>query len=501
MGDRESLEKQLQRTRETLNILKEQKAGYGLNVPVHIELEIREKEEEVARIESKIASLDVKDDQKPVGELENERDSYWQKIQEIEQRIAELKQSDRRDAVRDLESRLHPFFESHAYPIQVAYCRALKERAIARFPRTVAELIQDLVGRCPPSELQPWLDRFVGYLLIFPQMRLPQMEVPTDLVTSVSDWAQTHLATSWENLQQEIDGELEISATQRPCFLVRVRRSNQQSISGQKGERYYVDAWFIEDERAYREQQIRAKPVRPASSWQAAVTSKVELGSPAQTYTEAETKTLICHLREQCYQVYHSERPRLHIFVPIELINIDIDRWSWQAERPRKRFGNWQEVVVRSGDRLGLKYELKQEWQEKWIAIERKFSHSANQVFRMGNLDADEIYSLGQEIEVLAIQLERAISELERESLRDLFEALVLDSAIPVALWLRQSVSNCPTELEKVLCACYLEKLPDKIKQVRGDPLALQEDDRLGNHLSLLWDDPKMIPPQSADVA
>lgn len=52
MSDRQSVAKQLQHTRETLNTLRKQKAGHGMNVPADIELEIRAKEAEVARLEA-----------------------------------------------------------------------------------------------------------------------------------------------------------------------------------------------------------------------------------------------------------------------------------------------------------------------------------------------------------------------------------------------------------------------------------------------------------------
>lgn len=54
MSDRaeiESIEKQLNRARRARNILREQRAGYGLRVPVETELELEEKEAQVAELE------------------------------------------------------------------------------------------------------------------------------------------------------------------------------------------------------------------------------------------------------------------------------------------------------------------------------------------------------------------------------------------------------------------------------------------------------------------
>ncbi|MEO0948411.1 MAG: AAA-like domain-containing protein [Cyanobacteria bacterium J06641_5] len=54
VGDRESLEAQLTRMRRALEILLAQKAGFGLRVPVDLELEIEEKQAAVACLEGKL---------------------------------------------------------------------------------------------------------------------------------------------------------------------------------------------------------------------------------------------------------------------------------------------------------------------------------------------------------------------------------------------------------------------------------------------------------------
>ena len=52
----DSLEKQLKRARMALEVLMEQKAGYGLRFPVDLGIEIKEKEAEIADLEAKLGS-------------------------------------------------------------------------------------------------------------------------------------------------------------------------------------------------------------------------------------------------------------------------------------------------------------------------------------------------------------------------------------------------------------------------------------------------------------
>lgn len=53
----DSLRKQLERARRYCDFLREQRAGYGLRVPADLELELEEKEAEVAALEAKLDKL------------------------------------------------------------------------------------------------------------------------------------------------------------------------------------------------------------------------------------------------------------------------------------------------------------------------------------------------------------------------------------------------------------------------------------------------------------
>jgi hypothetical protein len=73
--------------------------------------------------------------------------------------------------------------------------------------------------------------------------------------------------------------------------------------------------------------------------------------------------------------------------------------------------------------------------------------------------------------------------------------AILYETGIPLSLWIRPDANpelNCQEKLDPI-CQCPLEKLPEIIKNKRYT--AWLEDNHIGNHLSLLWDDYQLVPP------
>ena len=72
-------------------------------------------------------------------------------------------------------------------------------------------------------------------------------------------------------------------------------------------------------------------------------------------------------------------------------------------------------------------------------------------------------------------------------------------AGIPVALWVRPGEAeniDCGKELTDLCNACNCwSNLPKAIKAKRCESLQEDLDTNIGNHLSLLWDDPNIVPP------
>ena len=71
---------------------------------------------------------------------------------------------------------------------------------------------------------------------------------------------------------------------------------------------------------------------------------------------------------------------------------------------------------------------------------------------------------------------------------------------MPLAIWGRQNLVQVTNEaeLDRVLNDCCLDELPHTVKEERRAARRMAEDSHVGHHLSLLWDDPYLVPPRSA---
>jgi hypothetical protein len=78
----------------------------------------------------------------------------------------------------------------------------------------------------------------------------------------------------------------------------------------------------------------------------------------------------------------------------------------------------------------------------------------------------------------------------------------LLDSGLPLALWPRQGLAEAAHEaqLQALLASCCIEQLPHTVKAKRYETRGRQNtpDVHIGHHLSLVWDDPHLVPPKSA---
>lgn len=104
-SDRESLVKQLKSALSARDKLREQKAGYGMRVPVDLELELEKKEAELTKLEAEVSRLDAECYRQRIAELEREVEKYPQQIEELQQQVArseEDRQGDRALAERCL---------------------------------------------------------------------------------------------------------------------------------------------------------------------------------------------------------------------------------------------------------------------------------------------------------------------------------------------------------------------------------------------------------------
>jgi hypothetical protein len=283
----------------------------------------------------------------------------------------------------------------------------------------------------------------------------------------------------------------------QPCLLIVLEPSDQYP------DRYRVRAWAMNDRRRPHHEPLHGdeQPI----AWDAL----------PQWF--ATLKAKIAH--------YAWPDRTIEIFLPLALLNEAIDQIAPEDDDFDALFavplGGEYRVVVRSSERLRATYKYRGEWQQKWRQLQEHRQDCAIQHLRSGNCASeDELKTLVLDLmcpEVIGIRR----SQPPEPDLRRSILAASLRTGLPVAVWMRSEATDLnPQTWEETfnsLIAGPLENLPDRVLEARraktvNSPIAgplenlpdrVLEARRaktvLGQHLSLLWDDPTCLPPGYLD--
>jgi hypothetical protein len=190
----------------------------------------------------------------------------------------------------------------------------------------------------------------------------------------------------------------------------------------------------------------------------------------------------------------------IHIFLPLALMNHAVDGWVLDdGYGILKRLGQEYKVVVRSTERLHRNYRQRPRWVKRWRQHQLSLQKIALEVFTSGNdNDLEELSDHLDEVadQIVGLKVTQAPSYIGRDSLF----GVLLQSGLPLAIWGRCNLqlSTNEIELNRVLQGCCLASLPGTVKTERKKARKKDKDCHIGHHLSLLWDDPDLVPPKSA---
>lgn len=443
--------------------------------------------------------------------LEADRDNLANQLRKIDSQLHDLEQSIQaeKDTLQKLNGLLSEF-SMDARSFMAAYQRALLGRTIAPNLGNVESLIRHLVSDLDEPSPNRTLYRFVLYLFHLSD----QLQLPVSLLNDLKQWVRDSISDQEEiaAIKAEIEREQAEHAKQKNCLLIKVYSSSL--------DEYHVKAWNIPDRMAYRQNWPEgAKPVQlPRSEMDATKLSPTEGSKPdlkqenlgeQPSYAAVEIKAVIQSIHEQCCRDY-APPELVEIFLPKQLMNSDVDGWRLREDKLRPLFGTRYPVLLRSSDRLTKRYLCKRVQEKKWESVERLLETSALPAFCEGNpTDIDGLYCQGETFsipdkqetkDVVGLKLTQPASIAEDE-LEDLFETVLMDSALPIMIWARhlEVGLECPASIDQIL-GCTLRQLPDDLKTQRLEAFRRRQKSEgchIGNHLSLLWDDPQLVPPDS----
>lgn len=192
-------------------------------------------------------------------------------------------------------------------------------------------------------------------------------------------------------------------------------------------------------------------------------------------------------------------RTVLHIFVYWKFLNLEV------GDRPDEEgltLGSQYKLVMRSHpDSSPRSRRYYRRLQTKWLSLLEKIRDrmtvAENSAFVncRNRVEIFRIFGVKNAPEVAI--LENLDAKVDGKKIGEIFEFIARKNlSVPVALWprnceIRDRIDNA-IHLQEILDG-ELGRLPERIRDKRLD--ALEDEEHLGRHLTLIWDDPNVLPP------
>ena len=181
------------------------------------------------------------------------------------------------------------------------------------------------------------------------------------------------------------------------------------------------------------------------------------------------------------------DNPMIHCFVARHLLGCDLDACETDSGLT---LGNQYRLVMRTYlTESQMRSQYSTRWHGKWQSLESKWQSTDSREAYVC-LDCSDRRKLYKQLR--SSKAEIAILEnLSDDQVGNVFQFIADKAALPVALWARRA--ELRNELDRVLDGPIID-LPERIFRERLE--AMDGDEiSLGYHLSVVWEDCKIIPP------
>jgi hypothetical protein len=343
-------------------------------------------------------------------------------------------------------------------------------------PTALKAVLQDLTDMPGQAGHEPL------HLLIAAFLASPQ--ITADAQQPLRDWLQTKSI----DIPALIDAFLQIppiastseDSTVNPYLLVLVRPSRQ------KPEEYFVDGWFLTEVQKADGTHVQQ---RKQLDLPISLASETVPDTNEMTFPIKQIPAVVATFWNQIGgEGNDTQDLTVEVFVPLKLLDQAVHGWVIEDQfgfaSPLCR--ECQRVVLRSYERLARNYRPRGLWQKKWAYVETVLQQAAQGVFIP--FEMAKVQAL-KETTAIAVK----ITQGDISTARGGPLALILGTATPIALWLQQQL-NSVQEFEALLDCCLYSVL-DSVSQTRRDAYDSEDENHLGRHLSLVWENPHRVPP------
>ncbi|MDJ1184650.1 trypsin-like peptidase domain-containing protein [Roseofilum casamattae] len=400
--------------------------------------------------------------------------------------------------IQEVLSLLEGYFQQEEYYRYICFAY---QQSISRYSHhySPSNQLHDMLNSLE-GDRDDSLAKFMGNLFI--AFQNDTRDLSRKLCKAIKKWIKLHgynfeemLAelSSKRNRLLEQDREIQ-GQTNESCILI--------EIDGSKGA-WRVKAWIIEDKEKYRKyrQQYRENKQMHIDKFPGIHLLTDEEQFERFIDIKKDLDIPINLLRRKAYNKLYtlslgdSLITSIHCFLPIPLIaSLALDKSIVENYSQEPSFGHKYKISLGLTERLvPTGNERISLWHKKGNIFNRYQQDEANNLVTV--VDNSRPRKLSRKLEKInGASLRIAMNECNPEVTMQ----ILMETGIPLALWLRENPENldcCGTTLHHKVCQCSLEKLPEKVKEQRSEAWAEECPNHIGNHLSLLWDDPDLVPP------
>ena len=313
-------------------------------------------------------------------------------------------------------------------------------------------------------------------------------EKDQELSSQLRDWVDG--MASWLKLKQEhidrmrseIINENGTPEVRSPYLLVNIIPvSGNKNRSFKKLYRLHIVLWRSPEESRYLRKDDEA----------------LEL-SAIPTVLDQNLQQLSYDIPDEMWQLC------LEFFLPIDLLSCDVDQWvKRDVFLDEIKLGEDHPVLVRSWERASIP-QLQIHWYHRWkqfqslLATKEPYNaYDCMELYKLKPYKERELYNhllAAKNVSFLGLSFSPGSANLRCNLLRE-----ILRAGLPVALWPRVDPQDVDDEARIIshfeeMCAIdRLDLFPERLQQIRVEA-ASTNGKALGNHLSLLWDDPGRLP-------
>ena len=194
---------------------------------------------------------------------------------------------------------------------------------------------------------------------------------------------------------------------------------------------------------------------------------------------------------------FGTSKPVIHLFVPPALIERDIEM-QLSTKKGHRVLGREYPLVLRMDLEAACPEArsnfYKQRWIEKWESIEASLQGEVIDIFASIDCSVEE----DDLIDVLEDTCAAILENNSNLGVRNVFDlAAEIEAPLPIAIWTRDE--SCLPPLSNVLEGT-VEDFHERVRQEREKAHKSKAKDSLGHNLSLVWEDPKIVPPKMPDL-